>query len=238
VPAAPAPPTLFESFDSWLAWGWRQMPREARRLLEPVRDRLREWIDDPPPLPAPKLDAAKSKCFLVENHFAVGGIRLNLVGREPAGKVQPGAEADALCEQLKRDLLDLRDVETGRRAISDVLRTRDLYRGEYLDHLPDLLVVWSSDLPLGTAVVGRPGNGKVRLGSQKIDLIEGENRYCRTGEHRPDGMFIATGPGIESGTANRTVSILDFAPTIAKLLDVELPDADGEPIDEILAHAR
>ncbi len=236
VPAEPAlqASTPVDTVDSWLTWGWQHMPQGARQLLKPVRDRLRGWIDEPAGVPAPKLDAANSKCFLVDNHFAVGAIRLNLVGREPSGKVQPGAEADALCAELKRDLLDLRDLNTGKQVISDVVLTRDLYRGDHLDDLPDVLVVWGPGMPLGTAVVGKPGNGKVRLGSKKIDLIEGENRYCRTGEHRPDGLFIASGPGLAPGTLNRTVSILDFAPTITRLLDVDLPDVDGEAIREIL----
>lgn len=233
-PASTAPSPV-DRLDSLLAWGWQQMPQSARQLLKPVRDRLRGWIDEPGGLPAPKLDPAKGKCFLVENHFAVGGIRLNLTGREPSGKVLPGPEADALCVQLKRDLMDIRDLNTGKRAISDVVRTRDLYRGDYLDDLPDVLVIWSADVPLGTAVVGKPGNGKVRLGSDKIGVLEGENRYCRTGEHRPDGMFIASGPGVEPEALQRTVSILDFAPTITKLLDVDLPDVDGEAISEIFA---
>jgi len=235
-PAVPAPSPV-DRLDSLLAWSWQQIPQGARQFLKPVRDRLRGWIDEPAGLPAPKLDAAKGKCFLVENHFAVGGIRLNLIGREPSGMVQPGAEADALCEQLEHDLLDIRDLKTGKRAVSDVVRTRDLYRGEYLDDLPDVLVIWSHDLPLGTAAVGKPGNGKVRLGSDKIGVIEGENRYCRTGEHRPDGMFIASGPGLEPGTLGRTVSIVDFAPTITRLLDVDLPDVDGQPIRELFAES-
>jgi predicted AlkP superfamily phosphohydrolase/phosphomutase len=237
VPAEPAShgPTLVEAVDSWLAWGWQRLPQGARRRLQPARDLLRGWIDEPAGLPTAKLDGARGQCFLVENHFAVGGIRLNLIGREPSGKVLPGREADALCERLKRDLMDIEDLNTGKRVVSDVVRTRDLYRGEHLDDLPDLLVIWSPDVPLGTAVVGKPGNGKVRLGSEKLGVLEGENRYCRTGEHRPEGMFIASGPGLEPGALQRTVSILDFAPTITRLLDVDLPDVDGKTINELFA---
>jgi len=34
---------------------------------------------------------------------------------------------------------------------------------------------------------------------------------------------------------SRTVSIMDFAPTFAHLLGVELPETDGKPIGELLA---
>ncbi len=233
-PAADKPPDVLDRFDSLLTWGWRHTPATVKRTLGPLRNRLRWWMDEPKGLPAPKLDAARGKCFLVENHFAVGGIRLNLRGREPQGLVQPGPESEVLCTQLARDLLEIRDVTTGKQVVRRVMRTRDLYRGEYLDHLPDLLVEWSTEVPLGTGVVGKPGSGTARLTSPRIGLVEGENRYCRTGEHLPEGLFVATGAGIEPGVLRRTVSIMDFAPSVAKLLGVDLPDVDGEPIAELL----
>lgn len=237
VPAAPAAdrsPATLSRLDTMLTWGWQHLPTKVRRTLHPLRNRLRAWMDEPTGLPAPKLEAAAGKCFLVENHFAVGGIRLNLVGREPHGLVLPGTEEDALCEQLERDLLEIRDVITGEQAVSRVMRTRDLYHGEYLNHLPDLLVEWSTDIPLGSAVVGKPGSGRARLTSPKIGLVEGENRYCRTGEHFSEGLFVATGAGIEPRALDRPVSIMDFAATFARLLGVDLPDVDGEPIAELV----
>lgn len=239
VPAAPAPdepPGLLDRIDTALAWGWQRLPSSLKRTLHPVRDRVRAWMDEPTPLPPRKLDPAKGKCFLVENHFAVGGIRLNLVGREPRGIVQPGAESDALCERLQQELLALEDASTGTKAVARVMRTRELYRGEYLDHLPDLLVEWSLEMPLGTAVVGKPGTGKVRLRSPAIGLVEGENRYCRTGEHLPDGLFVAVGAGIQAGVLDHPVSIMDFAPTVSNLLEVDLPDVDGTPIVELVVN--
>jgi predicted AlkP superfamily phosphohydrolase/phosphomutase len=236
VPTTTVPdksPELRDRIDSTLTWGWKRIPSNVKKSLYPMRDRIRGWMDEPKGQP-PKLDAAKGKCFLVENHFAVGGIRLNLVGREPHGLVQPGAESDELCERLQQELTDIRDATTGTKVVSRVMRTREIYQGEYLDHLPDLLVEWSSEMPLGTAVVGKPGTGKVRLCSPRIGLVEGENRYCRTGEHLPHGLFIAAGAGIRAGVLERPVSIMDFAPTISKLLNVDLPDVDGKPIVELL----
>ena len=67
-----------------------------------------------------------------------------------------------------------------------------------------------------------------------IGNVEGVNHYGRTGEHRPEGMFIATGPGVPPGLLDRVVSILDFAPTFAGLFGVELPQHDGTPVAELL----
>jgi predicted AlkP superfamily phosphohydrolase/phosphomutase len=170
----------------------------------------------------------------VDNGFAVGGIRFNLVGREPAGLVRRGEEMDALCDLLERELLEIRDLETGKSVVAGVTRTRDLYEGEHLDLLPDLLVEWNPELPLGSANAGRAGSGRMRIGSEAIGVVEGENRYCRTGEHRPEGLFVAVGGGIKPGRIERTVSIMDFAPTFTRMLGVDLPNVDGKPVEELL----
>lgn len=49
-----------------------------------------------------------------------------------------------------------------------------------------------------------------------------------------DGIFIASGAGIKAGVKLERVRNLDVAPTIARLLQVELPGADGRAIDAIL----
>lgn len=49
-----------------------------------------------------------------------------------------------------------------------------------------------------------------------------------------DGIFIANGAGIKKGVKVDRVSNLDVAPTIARLLDVALPTADGHVMDVVL----
>jgi predicted AlkP superfamily phosphohydrolase/phosphomutase len=115
-----------------------------------------------------------------------------------------------------------------------VLRTDDLYRGAYRQHLPDLLVEWSDHRPLGSATVGRGQGATVRLTSGRIGTLEGTNRYCRSGDHRREGLFVAVGPGLDPGRMTEAVSIMDFAPTVARLLGVELPAAAGWPISRLL----
>jgi predicted AlkP superfamily pyrophosphatase or phosphodiesterase len=50
-----------------------------------------------------------------------------------------------------------------------------------------------------------------------------------------DGIFIAQGAGIRRGVKLNRVRNLDVAPTIARLLDVALPTADGKPMADVLA---
>lgn len=220
---APARPTLADTMDSALTRGWQQLPDALRRRLKPMRKLLRSWIDQPPVRPAPTIDPAAGQCFMVSNNFAHGGIRINLIGREPQGKVAPGREFDAVCSTLIEDLMAIVNAQTGRPIVRRVIRTAEMYHGDYLDHLPDLLVEWTNEAPV------------YAIRSEKIGEIRGEYRYCRSGEHKPEGLFIVTGPSVPHAQLDRTVSILDFAPTLTALLDVHLPDADGAPIPEIVS---
>ncbi len=224
--------------DDALTWGWQQLPASIQRHLQMVRSQLRDWIDshEKPGLPPllRLLDIRRSRCFVLYHDFTAAGIRVNLAGREPEGLIQPGEEMDAFCAQLAEDLMAIVDADTGQPMIREVVRTADLYQGEYLHHLPDLLVEWSDDKILGSATAGYPDGGEVRLTSDKMGLVEGVNVYCRTGEHRPKGLFTALGPGLKPGHLGRTVSVMDFAPTFAEVLDVDLPDVDGRPIPEIV----
>jgi len=158
------------------------------------------------------------KCFVVPHNESSGAIRVNLIGREPSGQIQPGEEYDAFCRALIRDLLDVVDPDSGRPLIKEVLRTDDLYRGEYRDHLPDLLVIWRRDAPISSAW------------SPKIGEIRRAPVEYRSGNHVPDGFFWAFGPGIEPATLLPPISVMDLAPTIATLLGTPLPHIDGAPV--------
>jgi predicted AlkP superfamily pyrophosphatase or phosphodiesterase len=49
-----------------------------------------------------------------------------------------------------------------------------------------------------------------------------------------DGIFIASGAHIKAGVTLPRVSNLDIAPTLARLLGLSLPGAEGRVLDEIL----
>ena len=49
-----------------------------------------------------------------------------------------------------------------------------------------------------------------------------------------DGIFIASGAGIRQGVELDRVRNLDVAPTLARLMGIELPDIDGRVLEEII----
>ncbi|MFE1745125.1 alkaline phosphatase family protein [Coleofasciculus sp. H7-2] len=218
------PPTMRRQVAKVLNSSWEQTP-VLQGFLKPLRKyvwqplRNRFWkIDKPVREALQEPDAAGRKCFTLPNNDVYGGIRVNLVGREPNGKIRPGAEYEAFCQELTQDLMALVNVDTGKPLVQKVLRTAECYQGEYLDHLPDLMVEWNREAPISS--VYSPKTGK----------IEKEFQGVRTGDHKAEGIMFAIGPSIQPGKIEQPISVMDFAPTIASLLEVPLPEVDGKAI--------
>lgn len=213
---------------------WRCLPLAVRKRLAPLRALHAPRNPTSSDEPRLGIDPAKSKCFPLSNGLGIGGIRLNLVGREPAGTVHPGDDEERFVAQLSNDLLNLVDERTGGALVRRVLRTRDLYDGPNLGDLPDLLVEWNDETPTGSTRVGQGRAARVVARSAKLGRVERENSYARTGEHRIEGMFVAVGPQLSAGELTRCVSVLDFAPTFCEFLGVKLPVAEGSSIFELI----
>lgn len=232
VPLA-APPARSGGVRGLARTAWRALPPSVRGPINSVRERLAAAESSTARPPTLTVDAARSLCFPLNNGLAVGGIRLNLIGREPEGRLHPGAEADAFVEKLTTDLSSIGDERTGRPLVRRVTRTAERYSGPLLDHLPDVLVEWSDDVPTGSTALNAGRGAMVRASSPKIGVIEGANGYTRTGEHRAGGWFVAAVPGGAHGPLGREVSLLDLAPTFTRLLGVEMA-CQGCAVREII----
>ncbi len=207
---------------------WRGLPDGVRDSLQPLRNRF-----GPPVLPRKipiRADLSASRCFPIPNGFPVAGIRLNLAGREPEGVLQPGPEAQAFCQELRSDLLAIVDERTGQPLVADVYETGALYHGAHSDALPDLLVEWARSPATGTTAHAGGRGSQVRATSPKIGTVEGTNTWRRTGEHVPTGMFVCAGPRVAAVLEAQSVSVLDFYPTLCRLMDIPQPDVDGDVI--------
>jgi predicted AlkP superfamily phosphohydrolase/phosphomutase len=199
------------------AWS-RALHRGTSRYWHAVLRRI--WFGAPPRL---RLPVGPRRFFAVPNNDVHGGIRVNLVGREPRGLVHPGQEYDALFEELRCGLRQLVNVDTGQPVVRDVFRLADLYRGECFDTLPDFYVEWNREAPISG------------VASPAIGTLRKRFRGVRNGDHKPDGFFWAMGPGIEPGLRVEPVSVMDFGATISTLLGAPLPDVDGKPIDFLVS---
>ena len=145
------------------------------------------------------LDLAKTKAFATacEGHF--GSLRLNLAGRDHTEATE--TTRDALTEIAAR-LRALKDPVSGKAIMREVIETKDLYPGPYLDRIPDL--VFEVD-------------PRYLVSSAQSDRV-----FARMPAPRPDhdrnGIFIAAGPGCEPSTERGEREIFDVAPTVLHLL--------------------
>ena len=163
---------------------------------------------------------ADRRWFQQPNNEPEAGIRLNLLGREPQGRVRPD-EVDDEVAWLIGELHELVDAD-GEAVVRDVIRTRDHYHGPHVDRLPDLVVRW------------RRGGMKDRLSSARIGEVAHPYAGARTGDHHPRGLLLASGPGVRPHSVAAVHSVSDIAPTVARLFDLPVDGYDGTPISEVV----
>ena len=159
-------------------------------------------------------DWAGTRAFCLPNDFS-GAIRINLIGREPAGTVAPGADYAAVLQLLEDSLRELVQISTGEPVVRDVLRYDPAADGTRM----------------GSARPGRPVGRRLSGRSRPLASL-GEIRCrspeLRTGGHRNEGMLIAAGPQIRARGVVAAGHIVDLAPTIAALSGLEpAGDLDG-----------
>jgi hypothetical protein len=214
---------------------WRMLPEGLRKALVPLKRAVLGPLPDliPPGTTPPQFIPAATRCYPIMLGQSVSGIRLNVAGRDPLGMLRPD-EVQAFGAGLTAELMALRDPGTGLPMTAAVRWTRDIYAGEALPELPDLIVDWDLSRPIGSAGVGTGAGSTMRAMSPSVGTLERENRNCRSGEHRNEGLFIARGPGIARGRLDRTVSTMDFAPTFARMLGIEMK-SDGRVIEELIS---
>ena len=147
-----------------------------------------------------------------------GLLYLNLRGREPLGIVAPGAEADALLDELSARLRAVRDPRDGGAVFEAVLRGDAVDRDDEFGRRPELVLV-----PRGDLTVSRDLNDRLW-----------HDVYAKpAGTHRPEGILVAAGPGVRTGRIP-AVDLIDVAPTLLALAGVGIPeDVDGRVLEEL-----
>ncbi len=144
--------------------------------------------------------------------FGLGGLYLNLRGREAQGIVT-AQETAPLKSELMSKLSGLRDDQTGEVSIRHAYDSNAIYNGPYLDAAPDLVIGYAP----GYRAAWSAAVGKVSR------AVFENNAKCWSGDHCIDptavpGVLFASrrfegdNPGIE-----------DMAPTALRLFGIEPP---------------
>ncbi len=188
----------------------RGLPQPARRAARFVRRSVFPHRD---PLVLNERRLESQEAFALR-HSTCGAVRVNLSSREPNGRVS-SEHYDEYCTELSNQLLELVNVGTGRPVVNRVIKSADIFTGARLDGLPDLVVEWDASQPI------------TEVTSPRIGTVKGDNPDHRSGDHRPSGLLVVTGPGTRPGYLGSPIQATDIAPTIASLFGVRLPFSDG-----------
>jgi predicted AlkP superfamily phosphohydrolase/phosphomutase len=179
-----------------LTWG------RVRALARVAYDKL--GLHGRVAVPTPPLDWTKTKAYT--SVVSTGeGVSVNLVGREPHGTVGRG-DYERVRDEVAQALLGFQDPDTGQRPIARVVRKEEILSGPYLDRAPDLLL---QPAPLFSLA-------RARHMVAPADWL--------SGDHRPEGIYVQTGPGIRPEDGPE-ISLADFAGKIAAAVGVE-PDEE------------
>jgi predicted AlkP superfamily phosphohydrolase/phosphomutase len=155
-------------------------------------------------VPTPPIDWEKTRAYT--SVVSTGeGVSLNLEGREPHGTVKR-EDYERVRDEVAQALLDFTDPDTGGHPIGAVLRKEEVLSGAYLDRAPDLLL---EPAPLYSL-------------SHARSMVEAADWL--SGDHRPEGIYVMAGPGIEPGEGSE-ISLGDFANQIMDAVGLE-PDPD------------
>ena len=170
---------------------------------------------------ADAVDWEETLAWAVPLYNNVAGIHLHRTSHRPPGPVSPAA-APKLRDFIIQQAQQLRIPGKGAPLITQIHTREEVYHGPHIEHFPDIILTLDEDY----AAVPT-------LGSTLITPIP-PGQLLRSGDHRPDGMFLAAGPPIQPGRLARTPGLIDVAPTILHLAGLPVPESmDGQVIADI-----
>ncbi len=185
------------NLNSWLL-------RNGYLALNPGWEESAEWFRG--------VDWARTRAFAL----GLGGIFLNVRGRESIGVVSPGKEAQALSEEIAARLTGLRDSQTGTVAISNVYPSHKLYKGPYADDAPDLVVGYSP----GWRASWEGVRGVVNSTIFDDNLKAWSGDHCIDPKEVPGVLFCNQALRRED---DAQPAIADIAPTLLELFGIPPP---------------
>jgi predicted AlkP superfamily phosphohydrolase/phosphomutase len=205
-------------------WLYNHMARwgMASQRVSRFRGKQKHWIErlgESVFLSRRHIDWSRTRAYAQGNF---GQIFINQKGRQPQGCV-PAEDVRPVLDDLKAALASIAHPETGEPLVERVYERDEIYSGPHAGLAPDLTVVLH-DWRYRT--IGLHDFTTHRVISPA---------FGPTGDHRMEGIFIASGPPFLPGAAPEDANLLDIAPTLLHLLGVPAPgDMDGRVMTEVL----
>jgi predicted AlkP superfamily phosphohydrolase/phosphomutase len=142
-------------------------------------------------------------------------ININLEGRNERGWIKRSEFAD-ICSRIINELNGWID-DKGIKVVERVAHRDELYTGPFSERASDLYVYW---------------NGLADLGAPPLEVQS--RGFWWSGDHRPEGILIAKGPGIKSDARVPPPCVYDLVPTLMHGAELPVPDKlDGRVIRDL-----
>jgi predicted AlkP superfamily phosphohydrolase/phosphomutase len=166
----------------------------------------------------PNVDWSRTKAYAL----GLGQIYLNLRGRERSGILDRGTETDKLLEEIRQKLLAVRDPDTQQPVIQSVHLGHEIFHGPRMAEAPELQV----DFYDGYRTSWQTSLGAIPSGIVVANMKKWSGDHCASDPSDTQGIFFSN-----RVAASPDPSILDIAPTVLSLLDVQPPSPlDGKPV--------
>lgn len=205
--------------------GLRLLPPNVKRAiyrLTNIPDMVESWAR------FSAIDWRQTQAYSEETPY-YPSIWINLQGREPMGTVAPH-DYEQVCDHIVAQLTAWRNPYSGEKMVKRVHRREELYAGPHVDKAPDLTIEW--ELDHGYSYLFRPSTSLRRPPVHQLNAEE--RRRVKSGDHRDEGILLATGPHFSRPGEIKEASILDLAPTILYLLGLPIPaEMDGHVLTQL-----
>ncbi len=143
--------------------------------------------------------------------YGFNSLYLNMKGREKNGIITQGEERKLLMKELENKLLALQDQKTGKRVVSRVYESENVYSGDHLKSAPDIIVGYNK---------GYRASWETALGIITDEVLS-DNLEKWSGDHLIDHELV---PGIiltNKKIKSDRPSLYDIAPTILREYGIE-----------------
>jgi predicted AlkP superfamily phosphohydrolase/phosphomutase len=197
---------------NWRARRWlvKQLPRRYKQRLKTVDRMLVDFAE------------SDAWCEVMETRSA--GVWLNVRGRQPRGRIEPGDAYERRRDELVRALSAWQ--EDGAPVFRRVVRREELFHGPATVLAPDVLLEAAPRFGFTFGLRSELQSG--------VSVAPFESTGYR-GAHDPAGIYLAAGPGIAAAGRGPAVPIEAIAPTTLCLLGLGIPAGmDAPPMLDIL----
>jgi len=184
--------------------------KEGYLSLKPGKKESGKWFKN--------VDWSKTKAY----GTGLGGIFLNLKGREKNGIVKRGEEARKLRKEIKNKLTGLKDKEKNKIGIKEAFSKDDIYKGAYTHNSPDIIVGYSKGYRISWESAVGCVEGDVFVDNKR----RWSGDHCFASETVP-GIFFS-----DRKIKYNKPTLADISPSVLSLFGIKKPSfVDGRDLE-------